>query len=115
VLGIPTLSEVRTWVAVPASAISDADLTQILDAELAIQARTCRLPDDPDPVTGGEATYPAALVRSVLRRCQREVAAKALPLGIVGSDGTEFGPMLLRSWDAEVARLEASYRQVVIA
>jgi hypothetical protein len=115
VLGIPTLPEIRTWVAVPASAISDADLTQILDAELAIQARTCRLPEDPDPVSGEEATYPAALSRSVLRRCQREIAAKSLPLGIVGGEAQEYGPMLLRSWDAEISRLEASYRQVVIA
>jgi hypothetical protein len=113
VLNVPTSSEVRSWVQVPATAIPDADLDQILAAELAIQARTCRLPVDPDPVTGGEAEYPAALSRAVLRRCQREIAAKALPLGI--SDGGEFGPMLLRSWDAEISRLEASYRQVVIA
>lgn len=114
-IGVPTSSEVRAWVQVPASAISDADLDQILAAELAIQARICRLPVDPDPDTGGEASYPDALSRAILRRCQREIAAKALPLGILGSEGAEYGPMVLRSWDAEISRLEASYRQVVIA
>lgn len=114
-LNVPTDTEVRSWVQVPATAISDDDLSEILAAELAIQARTCRVPEDPDPETGEEAAYPAALSRAVLRRCQREVAAKALPLGILGSEGTEYGPMLLRSWDAEIARLEASYRQVVVA
>lgn len=114
-IGVPTPEEVRTWVQVPASAISDEDLAQILAAELAIQARTCRLPDDPDPDTGEEASYPDALARSCLRRVQREIAAKALPLGIVGSEGTDYGPLVLRSWDAEISRLEASYRQVVIA
>lgn len=114
-LNVPSSSEVRAWVQVPATSISDADLDQILAAELAIQSRTCRIPVDPDPDTGGEASYPDALARSLLRRCQREIAAKALPLGILGSEGAEYGPMLLRSWDAEIARLEASYRQVVIA
>ena len=113
-LNVPTSTEVRAWVQVPATAISDDDLDQILAAELAIQSRTCRLPDDPDE-NGDEASYPDALSRAVLRRCQREIAAKALPLGIVGGESTEFGPLLLRSWDAEISRLEASYRQVVIA
>jgi hypothetical protein len=115
VIGVPTSEEVRSWVQVPATAISDDDLSAILDAELAIQARTCRLPDDPDPDTGEEATYPPPLARSVLRRCQRQIAAKALPLGIVGGESAEYGPLVLRSWDAEIYRLEASYRQVVIA
>jgi hypothetical protein len=115
VIGVPTVEEVRAWVQVPASAISEADLSQILAAELAIQSRTCRLPEDPDPDTGEEASYPDALSRACLRRCQREVAAKALPLGILGGEASEYGPLVLRAWDAEIYRLEASYRQVVVA
>ncbi len=114
-LDVPDLAQVRAWIKVPSTAISDQDLEQILDAELAIQARICRVPVDPDPDTGDEATYPAALSRSALRRCQREVAARALPLGVLGGDSTEYGPITLRAWDAEITRLEASYRQVVIA
>lgn len=112
---LPTLEQIRTWVQVPASAISDDDLTQIFASELLIQSRTCRVPEDPDPITGEEAIYPDALARSVLRRCQRQIASKALPLGILGVDASEYGPITLRAWDAEISRLEASYRQVVIA
>jgi hypothetical protein len=115
VLNVPTVTEVRAWVQVPASAISDADLGQILDAELSIQLRTCRVPEDPDPITGEEAYFPDPLARSTLRRCQRQIAAKALPLGILGVDASEYGPLVLRSWDAEISRLEASYRQVVVS
>lgn len=189
--GAPTLQQVRAWVAVPATAISDVDLQQILDGELAIQARICRIPSNPGPVDvtvdglgvtiavtggtpgvlyriawgdtysdevtlddGGNGTvahdyadpgtfrvvafnstanavgtyvvevpgdgpvaldYPDALSRAVLRRCQRQIAAKNLPLGVIGQDGAEFGPLTVPSWDAEIRRLEASYRIPVIA
>jgi hypothetical protein len=195
VIGVPTLEQVRAWIQVPASAISDEDLTQILDAELGIQTRTCRVPvEDPDAgpisatlddmtatvlVTGGpanthyrlswgdgqngdvtldgdgnaagshvyanagtytasvsddygtslsyavtvpgngelnpQAVYPSALARACLRRCQREVAVRAVPLGAFGVEGSEYGPVTLTSWDAEIARLEATYRIPVIA
>ena len=111
-IGVPDLPQVRAWIQVPATAVSDVDLQQILDAELAIVARICRLPED---VEGEEATYPPALARSVLRRCQRQVAARNVPLGVLGQDGPEFGPLTVPSWDAEIRRLEASYRIPVIA
>lgn len=195
-IGVPTREQVRAWIQVPASALSDADLDQILEAELAIQSRTCRVPVDPDltgpatlvvdgydaavTVAGGppgrhyrilwgdgttdvtldqdgaayeehaysyagtypavvydvdlernllegtvtvpgdqvlptQATYPAALARACLRRCQREVAARAVPLGAFGIEGNEYGPTALPRWDAEIVRLEASYRIPVIA
>lgn len=110
--GIPDLDQVRAWVGVPTTAISDEDLQQILDAEQQIQARTCRLPEDTVEVPG---VYPAALARALLRRCQREVAVKNLPLGALGVDGTEYGPVRLTSWDAEISRLEATYRIPVVA
>jgi hypothetical protein len=110
--GVPDLTQARAWVGVPESAISDEDLQQILDAEQEIQARTCRLPEDTVEDPG---TYPAALSRALLRRCQREVAVRNLPLGALGGEGSEFGPMTLPSWDAEVSRLEATYRIPVVA
>lgn len=112
--GEPDLVQVREWCKVPATSVSDEDLQQILDAELAIVARTCRLPVPPaegEP----EPAYPPALARSVLRRCQRQVAAQNVPLGVLGQDGAEFGPLTVPSWDAEIRRLEASYRIPVIA
>jgi hypothetical protein len=108
--GIPTLEEVRAWIAVPATSLPDDDLQQILNAEIEIQARTCRIPED-----SAEAVYPPALARALLRRCQRQVAARNVPLGVLGAEGAEFGPLNLPRWDAEVGRLEASYRIVVVA
>ena len=110
--GEPDLVQVRAWVAVPATAVSDEDLSQILAAEIAIVARTCRVPDEAEEP---EAVYPPPLARSVLRRCQREVAARNVPLGVMGQEGPEFGPLTVPSWDAEIRRLEASYRIPVIA
>jgi hypothetical protein len=62
-----------------------------------------------------EATYPEALARALLRRCQRNVAARAVPLGAFGVEGSEFGPVNLPAWDAEISRLESSYLIAVIA
>jgi hypothetical protein len=110
--GVPDLDQVRAWVKVSAAQISDEDLQQILDAEAGIQARTCRLPEDTPEAPG---TYPAALARALLRRCQREVAVRNLPLGAIGVEGSEYGPVTLPSWDAEISRLEATYRIPVVA
>lgn len=109
-IGIPTLEQTRTWCGVSVTAVSDEDLLEILDGELDIQARTLRIPDDSDT-----AEYPKALRRSLLRRCQRQLVAKGLPLGMIGDTGGEFGTAYLRSWDPEIRRLEDPYRKVVIA
>lgn len=114
-LGIPTPTDVRAWVGVAVTSIPDSDLEQILAAELDIQARTLRIPDDPDDPDDGEAEYPPALVRALLRRCQRQVAARQLPLGLVGDPGGEYGAAYLRTWDPEIRRLEDAYRKAVVA
>src|SRR5262245_39101300 len=114
-LGIPTAAECRAWANVSTAAIPDADLEAIRQAELDIQALTCEVPTDPDPNTGLEATYPAALARALLRRTQRQCAARNIPLGYFTDVAAEYGPQQLSSWDAEVSRLESSYRQHVVA
>lgn len=113
-LGVPTVEECRAWAGVSTQAIPDADLEGIRAAELDIQARTCELPEDPD-AAGQEATYPAALARALLRRVQRQCAAKNIALGFYTDLGAEFGPQRLASYDAEVSRLESSYRLHVVA
>jgi hypothetical protein len=113
--GIPTVDDVRAWLNVSASAVPDDDLSEILVGELTIQTRLLRIPPDPDPETDEEATYPEALARALLRRCQRNVAARSVPLGAFGLEGSEFGPVTLPAWDAEISRLEASYLIPVVA
>jgi hypothetical protein len=115
VLGIPDLEEVRDWAGVSEASCPDADLQRIIDAELDIQARTLRIPCDPDPITGEEATYPEALSSAFLRRVTRQLAARAVPLGYVGDPASEFGAATLRTFDPEVARLENSYRIAVVS
>lgn len=68
-----------------------------------------------DGTTAPEATYPEALARALLRRCQRNVAARAVPLGALGLEGAEYAPLNLPAWDAEISRLEASWLIPVIA
>lgn len=65
----------------------------------------------------GEAlsSYPPALFQAFLRRVQREVAARNLPLGMVGLDASEYGPERLPFYDALVEEHERAFRRVVLA
>jgi len=98
------LDALRTWLGVPATVVDDEALTQVVNAEASIQASLCSIPPDDQ--------LPAELVQAIYRRVGREVAAKGVPLGIVGVDA-EFGPAQLRSWDAEIDRLEGPRRRFV--
>jgi hypothetical protein len=109
--GIPDVAATRAWIGLTTAQVSDADLEAILNAEQAIQARTCALPDD----SSGTAVYPGPLARALLRRVQCHLAKKNLPLGMVGGDAMEWSPVSLQTWDAEVSRLESSYLVPVVA
>lgn len=104
------LAELRAWVQVPATVLSDAQLQQVLDAETILQARACTVPRDPD--TGAALDLTPDLVQAVYRRVAREVAARGVPLGMLGAD-SEYGPSRLSRWDAEIDRLEAPNRRLV--
>ena len=106
--GIPTAAEVRAWIGVSTAQVSDDDLVQILDAEQAIQARLLDVPVDP-------AAYPDPLARALYRRVQCHLARKNLPLGMLGGDSTEWSPVSLAAWDAEVQRIESSYLIPVVS
>lgn len=103
----PGLVEVRDWIGVPATVLTDAQLTQVLDAESEKQAAYCLIPDDP-------AAFPSALAQALYRRVAREVAARSVPLGLLG-DGVEYAPSRLPLFDAQVENHEAPYRVTAIA
>lgn len=105
---IPNLADVRAYLRVPTTALSDDDLTRMMAAAEQDQAARCTWPD----VTDG---YPDALAQAYLRRVQREVAARNLPLGMVGLDAAEYGPTRLPHLDALVEEHERAYRRVVLA
>lgn len=98
----PTLEDVRDWIEVPETVLDDPQLQVVLDAELALQAQLCKV----DP-------WAAPLTQAIYRRVGREVAAMALPLGVVAPD-SEFGGANLPRYDAEIERLERPYRLVVL-
>ena len=106
---LPPLEEVRRWLTLPASSLGDEDLTRVLEAEAGLQADMCRVPVD---ATGEIYAPTQAHTQALYRRVGREVAAKGLPLGVMGAD-SEYGPSRLSRWDAEIDRLEGPSRVVV--
>lgn len=105
--GLIDVTEVRDYVRVPVSAVSDADLERMWGAAIANQHRECTNTDLPE-------TWPAPLVQALLRRVQRQIAAKNLPLGVLDA-AAEFGPARIPLYDAMVTSLEETWRRVVVA
>ena len=104
----PSLEDVRAWLGIPATQVTDDQLAQVVAAELRLQEAACRLPLDAQ----GRPYLTGDLVQALYRRVGREVAAKSLPLGVMGAD-SEYGPSRLARWDAEIDRLEGPRRVVV--
>jgi len=100
------LATVRAYLRVPATALSDEDLQRMIDTSAADQSARCTWDDAAD--------FPVALEQALLRRVQREVAARNLPLGMVGLEA-EYGPQSLAAYDALVEQHERAYRIVVLA
>jgi hypothetical protein len=100
----PSVDEVRAWVQVPATAVSDPQMQQVIDAEVALQCVACRVPRD--------AIVVPELTQAIYRRVGRHIAARGVPLGLMGADA-EYGPTRLARWDAEIERLEGTRRVVV--
>ena len=109
---IPDLATVRAYIRVPATVLSDEDLERMRLAALTDQIARCTWPGQDDPAS---EDYPDALAQGLLRRIQREAAARNLPLGMVGLDGGEYGPQSLPAWDALIAEHEHAFRRVVVA
>lgn len=104
--GYPSLAEVRAWVQVPATVMDDALLGGVCGAEQVAQGAAC----EPMP----EGTLSDDLRQAFMRRVARHVAARGVPLGLIGLDN-EYGASRLVRWDAEVDRLEAPHVLPVIA
>ena len=108
----PTMAEVRTAIGVPATALPDVDLQRIYDSCDVSQRERCggMADDDGNPVT--DVAPP--LNQAFIRRIQREVAARNLPLGMVGIDA-EYGATKLPANDTLVEDAERPYRKQVLA
>jgi hypothetical protein len=108
----PTPEQVRAYIKVPTTALSDDDLELMLQTAIGDQVERCTWGQD-DGRDDAEAV-PAPLVVAVYRRVQRDVAARNLPLGMVGVE-SEYGPRSVPALDALVEHHERPWRRVVLA
>lgn len=105
---VPNVDEVRAWLKLADTSMSDEELADVLAGEVEDQGDVCRIPLE---YPGDPNAYPHKLRMALFRRCGRHVAARGIPLGTISSD--EFGPSRLASFDAEIERLERSRRKFV--
>jgi hypothetical protein len=106
-LGVPTIPEIRAWSQISGQ-VTDAQLEQVLAAEVALQDAATRWGE----VTTPTGPRPAPLTQALMRRVAREVAARDQALGIV--QDAEYGAVRLSPWDAEIVRLERPYQRQVL-
>jgi len=111
---IPDLATVRAYLRVPATVIADDELERMRITALTDQVARCVWPGQETPDDPTDDDYPDALAQALLRRVQRECAAKNLPLGMVGLDGGEYGPQNLPAYDALISEHEKAFRRQVV-
>jgi hypothetical protein len=100
--GMPTVDDVARYLKSAASSWTQAELQDELDSEFEHQQAKC----------GVRAVYPRSLRKALLRRVQRALAMRALPLATLQGDA-DGGAMILPGNDPEVRRLEGPYRKLV--
>lgn len=110
----PTLAEATAYLVATGTTYAAADVTAVLATEIAAQANVCRFPPDPAPPAAA-LPYPADLKEALFRRVAHTLAVRPLPLGVQATL-SEFGATTTRvgGTDAEVRRLEAPWRKLVL-
>jgi hypothetical protein len=101
--GMPDHSDLATYMRDDAASWDEDDLTDALAVEAAAQRAVCRV----------GAIYPDDTRGALLRRAQRNLAMRALPLAISQGDA-DAGSTLLPGQDPEVRRLERPHRRLPI-
>ena len=99
---MPTVDDVARYLKASAASWTTADLQDELDGEQRAQQNKC----------GVRAEYPPDLRKALLRRVQRALAFRALPLATLQGDA-DGGALVLPGNDPEVRRLEGPYRKLV--
>lgn len=97
----PTVTDVRTFLGEDGAKYADAELGEVLEAELELQAEQCDVP----------AVFPTWARRAVFRRVHRALAVKRLPVAASTGDAGA-APVFLSRYDGEIDRLEGPYRVV---
>lgn len=99
---MPTVDDVARYLKAAAASWTQYELQDELDSEFEHQQAKC----------GVRAVYPRSLRKALLRRVQRALAMRALPLATLQGDA-DGGGMILPGNDPEVRRLEGPYRKLV--
>lgn len=99
----PDLETVTAYLGDSSSWTPD-EIQGALDAETVAQARVCRIPED----------YPADLAEALCRRVSRNLALRALPLGVQTSISEAAVATTRIGWDADIKRLEGPFRKLVV-
>jgi len=101
--GMPDVDDVAVYLRESAASWATEDLQDALDAEAAAQRAVCRV----------GAVYPDDLRQALLRRTQRNLAMRQLPLAVPQGDAEMSSPVL-PGRDPEVRRYEAPHRKLVV-
>jgi len=89
-------------IGVPVGRYTDPQLSQVIATETAAQARKCNPSSSPD------------LAEALSRRVVVNLARRGLTLGVIEQASDGAGPSFVPRLDAEVRRLEAPYRKLVV-
>ncbi len=99
------LDDVKAYlvsIGVPVGRYTDATLNQVIATETAAQARKCKPSSSPD------------LAEALQRRVVVNLARRGITLGVIEQSSDAAGPAFIPRHDAEVKRLEAPYRRMVV-
>lgn len=99
---LPTAADVEDYLG--QTSYDTAEIEAALTAERSAQAARCRV----------GAVYPPDLREALLRRVARNLAMRALPLGVQFGNGEGGDSTRLSQYDPEIRRLEAPYRKLVL-
>jgi hypothetical protein len=99
---LPDVEELKGYLG--DTSATDDEIEDALDAEMAAQLRLCDVP----------AAYPDDLRQALKRRVARNLAARGVPIAQFTSFDTGAVTSRVTRTDAEVVRLEAPFRKVVV-
>ena len=100
---MPQLADATTYL--KQNSWTAEEIQGALDAETDAQRDVCFIP----------AYYPNSLRDALLRRVQRNLAMRRLPLAVQQTDAEGGSSTILPPWDPEISRLEKPHRRLLIA
>lgn len=99
-----TIDDLKTYLGPTAAKYTDDVLMSVIATETAAQAAKVNYPVVASPL----------LAEALLRRCQRNLAMRALPIGLTDVQGDADTRSYVPSSDPEIRRLEGPFRKLVL-